>query len=408
MTHLKRNQPLLSVVIPTRNRQEYAISAINSILSNISAPDFELVVQDNSDSRNLQDYIHNRIDNSRLRYNYTPTPLSIVDNFAAGVRLASGKYLCFIGDDDGVNPEIIEATRWVDMSGIDALKPAVSVAYLWPKSGVPSALFTKAAPSGVLTIRPFSGKITRVDPEMEMRKVVRNGGRYLETDIPRLYHGIVKSEVLNKVREKTGGFFGGLSPDIFAAIAVANFAENAVSLDYPLTIPGTCKLSGAGASHRGEHVGHLEDAPHFEYRGAYRWAEIIPRFYSVETIWAETTIAALKALERDDLLRYFDLPLLAADCIAAHPKYKSIILHDMYKSFRITNKNQSVGTSQFCYSLLTGPGWRVFRRAVNRAQIILTGNKVTSVSGVKSIAEATSILSERLRANGKRFADLVV
>jgi len=250
-------------------------------------------------------------------------------------------------------------------------------------------------------------KIEEVNPEMEIRKVVRNGGKYLETDIPKLYHGIVKCEVLNKVYEKIGTFFGGLSPDVFAAIAVASFAKNVVSIDYPLAISGTCKLSGAGASMRGEHVGHLEDAPHFKYRGAYKWAEIIPCFYSVETIWAETTVTALKVLGRDDLLQDFNLHLLAANCIAAHPEYKSIILHDMYKSFRLTNRNQLVGSLQFCYYLLTVPFQRTFKRGINRARIILMGDKVIRIRGVKSMVEATSILSEYLRTNSKRFMDTV-
>ncbi|MCK4296614.1 MAG: glycosyltransferase, partial [Candidatus Marinimicrobia bacterium] len=104
----EEKSPLLSIIIPTRNRQKYAISAITSILS-ISAPDLELVVQDNSDSRDLEEYIRSNVNDTRLRYNYTSTPQSMIDNFDAAIGLASGKYLCLIGDDDGVNPEIIEA-----------------------------------------------------------------------------------------------------------------------------------------------------------------------------------------------------------------------------------------------------------------------------------------------------------
>lgn len=242
------NSSLLSIIVPTRNRQKYAISAITSIL-NIPAPDLELVVQDNSDSRELEDYIRNNISDTRLRYNYTSTPLSFIDNFDVAVRLASGKYLCIIGDDDGVNPEILEATRWADRNDIDALKPTVSVVYLWPELGVPSTFFTKIPLNGLLEINGFSGRVAKHNPEIEMKKVVKNGGlKYLETEIPRLYHGIVKRKCLNKIREKTGSFFGGLSPDIYAAVSIANFAKNVVSIDYPLTIAGVCKSSGSAKS----------------------------------------------------------------------------------------------------------------------------------------------------------------
>ena len=412
MTSSMQNSPLLSIVIPTRNNQKYAISAIISILS-ISAPDLELVVQDNSDSRDLEDHIRNNINDTRLRYNYTSTPLSFIDNCDAAVELASGKYLCLIGDDDGVNPEIIEATRWADMNDIDALKPTVRVSYLWPESGVSSILFTNVSTSGVFTIGPFSGKVIRPDPEVEMRKVVQGGGfKYLETEIPRLYHGIVKRECLNKVHGKIGAFFGGLSPDIFAALAIANFAKNVVSIDYPLTIAGVCKSSGSAQSARGEHVGNLEDAPQFKYRGSYKWADIVPRFYSVETIWADSTVAALKALGRDDILPDFNLPLLAAHCVARHPKYKRIILRDMYNSFRTMNKNQLVGTFQFCYSLLLcRPGRelliKLIPKRIKRILLVLLRSKVTMINDVKDIVEATNTLTDYLRKNKKRFSDFV-
>lgn len=402
-----KNLPLLSIIIPTRNRQKYAISAITSIL-NISAPELELVVQDNSNSNDLKEYIRNNISDTRLRYNYTSTPLSFIDNFDAAVSLASGKYLCLIGDDDGVNPEIIKATHWADMNDIDALKPTVSASYLWPESGVPSTLFAKASISGVFKIRPFSGKVIRPDPEVEMRKVVQSGGlKYLETEIPRLYHGIVKRKCLNEVREKTGAFFGGLSPDIFIALVLANFTKSVVSIDYPLTIAGVCKSSGSADSVTGKHVGNLEDAPHFRYRGNYKWSDIIPRFYSAETIWADSTMAALKTLGRDDLLRDFNLPLLAACCVATHPKYKHIILRDMYNSFRIMNKNQLVGTFQFCYSLLISYASRMTKLISKGIRFILLGSIGTRINDIKDIVEATNILTDYLRKNKKRFSDFV-
>ncbi|MGB3345748.1 MAG: hypothetical protein WBA71_00620 [Candidatus Humimicrobiia bacterium] len=262
--------------------------------------------------------------------------------------------------------------------------------------------------NGVFTIGPFSGKVIRPDPEVELRKVVQSGGfKYLETEIPRLYHGIVKHKCLDKVREKTGAFFGGLSPDIFAALAVANFTKNVISIDYPLTIAGVSKSSGSAQSARGEHLGNLEDAPLFRYRGTYKWAEIIPRFYSVQTIWADSTVAALKALGRDDILQDFNLPLLAAYCVAAHPKYTRIVLRDMYKSFRIMNKNQLVGTFQFCYSLLLGPGWGLIKLIPKGIRLILLGSTGTRINDVKDIVEATNILTDYLRKNKKRFSDFV-
>jgi glycosyltransferase involved in cell wall biosynthesis len=410
MTSSEKNSPLLSIVIPTRNRQKYAISAITSILNNITALDLELVVHDNSDSRDLEEYIRSNINDSRLRYKHLSTPRSMIDNWDAAVRLASGKYLCLIGDDDGVNPEIIEATRWADMNDVDALKPTVRAAYLWPNSGVSSVS------SGVFTLNPFSGKVIRPDPEVEIRKIVRSGGwRYLETEIPRLYHGIVKRKYLDKAREKTGASFGGVSPDIYAAVAIANFTKNVVSIDYPLTIAGVSKSSGSALSARDEEVGSLEDGHHSRYTCAYKstdikWAEIIPRFHNVQTCWANAAVAALKVMGRDDLLRDFNLPLLAAHCVAAHPKYTRIILRDMYKSFRVMNKNQLAGTFQFCYSfLLVIPRKELLIKYIPQRikGILRVLLGMRSINDVKDIVEATDILTDYLRKSKKCFLDCV-
>ena len=65
--------PLLSIVIATRNRLPYAVSAIQSILE-ISDPRLELVVQDNSDVPVLEACGRDSIRDHRFRYRYTPTP----------------------------------------------------------------------------------------------------------------------------------------------------------------------------------------------------------------------------------------------------------------------------------------------------------------------------------------------
>lgn len=386
--------PLLSIVIPTRNRQKYAVSSIESILR-ITDPGLEIVVQDNSDTPELEGLLSQNFQDSRLRYNYTSTPLSFVDNFDAAARLATGEYVCFIGDDDGVNPEIMEATRWAKAKGIDTIKPANSVSYLWPESGVPSTMFTDIPQkTGRLTIRPFSGKIIYPDNELELRKVVRKGGQeYLKTEMPKLYLGIVKRECLDCICENTGAYFGGLSPDIYAAVSIANTAKNSVSIDYPLILSGACPESGSVKSRIGEHAGNLEDAPHFKHRGPYEWADHVPRFYSVPTIWADSTIAALQDIGREDLMGIFNVPFLAASCLWSHPRYKKVILRDLYRALRLSGKSPILGTIQLAFSFLAGPGRLFFNRIVNRLRIILFGKSFfIEIQNINNIVEATDRL----------------
>ena len=71
-------QPLISILIATKNRQKYCLSAVESILS-LSDNNIEVVVQDNSDDKSLQDMLQPFMQDSRMIYRYTPPPFSSID-----------------------------------------------------------------------------------------------------------------------------------------------------------------------------------------------------------------------------------------------------------------------------------------------------------------------------------------
>lgn len=400
--------PLLSIAIPTRNREEYALSSVASILA-INSNDLEVVVQDNSDASDLEDSLRKYTSDLRLRYAHCPTPLSFVGNFNAALELCRGQYVCLIGDDDGVNPEIIEAARWARERGVDALTPSLPASYLWPHSGVGSTLFTRIPQgTGSLAIRTFSGRVIDVVPGVELLKVVRNGGQgFLLTRIPRLYHGIVSKTCLEKIRLRTGSYFGGLSPDIFAAVGVANFAVTAKFVDYPLTLPGACRLSGSIQSLVGGHTGRFEDAPHLRFRGAYQWSSLVPRYYSVPTIWADSTLAALKSLGREDLLTEFSVARLAAQCLSENPSYARLIITDFFRAVHSLGGNSFSATGQLLKALWGGPARSFLRRLENRVQILLKGRRLEMLSGLANIGEATNALGTFLKESGWAFSTCI-
>ncbi len=398
--------PLLSIIIPTRNRQKYAISTITSIL-NIPSPDIELVVQDNSTSGELEEYVRKNLDDKRLVFHYSPEPLSMIDNFEAAVKSSTGRYLCIIGDDDGLNPEIVEATRWAETEGWDAVNPPFNVVYFWPGSLGPDG--SEYDPDeGLLKINPYTGDISYPDPEFELRRLVRDGGlNYFLTGIPKLYHGVVSRKVIARIYEKTGSYFGGLSPDIYIAVAVANYAKKIASVNYPLTILGACEGSATAQSERGEHTGPFRTAPHFRGREQYEWSALVPRFYSVETIWADSIVAALTSVGRDDLLRDFNTPNLAAHCIVQYPKYFPIIIRDLVRYFRMTDKNWGIGMVRFSHQVAT----KIMNDRLNWYHTKISG-RTTPVSTTKTyhnvgdIQEAIDILDRHLNQDSPKFMDL--
>ena len=400
--------PLLSIVIPTRNRIPYAISAIQSILE-ISDPRLELVVQDNSESRALEAWIQINIRDSRLRYSYYGRPLSFVDNFNAAVKSASGEYLCLIGDDDGVNPEIMKAAEWVQRESIDSLSVRTKVNFIWPDAGIPATIFTKVT-GGVLSIFNFRGNIIDTDGEKEMRAFVRDGGiNYLSHNLPKLYHGLVHRGCLETIKKTTGAYFGGLSPDIFVSLAIACVAKRMVMTDYPLTLPGACGVSASiieGVHKRNSK--RLEDAPHFRDRGEYYWSELVPRIYSVETIWADSAVAAFHAMGRDDLVRQLNLPKLAAYCIWANRGVAQPVMRDLFRAMRILRKNIAIGTIQFAWRyllLIKGLGVKFVNRAWNRFLMIIGMRVICRIDGLENMVEASHALTRFLTENGYSFSD---
>ena len=92
----------ISLVVPTRERAEYLGSCLDTALR-VEDPDFEIVVSDNHSQDATAEVVAARSD-PRLRYTRTPARCSMRQNFEHALATASGDYLVFVGDDDGVLP----------------------------------------------------------------------------------------------------------------------------------------------------------------------------------------------------------------------------------------------------------------------------------------------------------------
>ncbi len=393
--------PLFSIVIATKNRIPYAMDVIRTILK-LPDSDLELIIQDNSDTTELKTYVETQVADSRLRYNYTPPPFSPIDNFNSAIAMATGEYVCLIGDDDGVNPEIMTAVRWAKKNGLDALTPKVCATYLWP--GVTLSSITGVVAPGTMTVNSFSGILRFPNVSAKLRCLMQNGAQeYLKTDLPRIYHGIVKRDCMEQVNRFTGHYFGGLSPDIYAVVALSTIIHRTAAIDYPLTIAGVCPASASAGSSTGVHVGNLVDAPHFRDRPPYEWSDLVPRFNSVWTIWADAAIAAARDLGRDDLIDNFNIEMLAAYCVCAHPGYRHIVFRDMYSALRRRGTGPVLGTIRFLRSVLLGPGCHFCSRVAHRLIARMRCIKPHRVTGVPSISVAIEQLVAMLTHRGCSF-----
>jgi len=393
----EKNAPLLSIIIPTRNRQKYAISAITSIL-NIPAPDLELVVQDNSDNDDLERLLSSRVRDPRLCYNHTRGRLNIMQNFDRAMEMATGEYVCFIGDDDGVNPEIVDAVEWAKAQGLDAILPTQLAVYYWPDVRF---RYYGAAFSGVLNIKPFTGRILFPDIEAEMKRCARIAGRELG-NLPRVYYGIVKRECMKRVKDKAATYFPGPSPDLANAVAVANYVERMCVVDYPLFVTGISGGSGGGLGARKMNVGRLEDQVYLPKHYVNDWSNLVPKFHSGQTTWGESVVQALKAVGREELLRDFNIPLLHAMCAVFNPSYFSVTTRSFYHALRATKRSYLLGTIKFFYSCFYTWGLR-FKFLSRNLLALLLGVGPHTIKEVGNIEDAANALTEYLKTTGKQF-----
>lgn len=337
---MNQNKPLLSVAIPTKNRQYYCIEVIKHILS-YDNENFELVIQDNSDDRTIEEFV-STIEDKRLKYVYTDEAISSVENMSRSIGLTSGEYVCMIGDDDTILPTIFEYAKYMKENDIDSISPGYIPEYFWPNS--------ETGNSGTLKIikTRFSSEYQEIEPMKQLEKLFKNGIiNYSSYNLPRVYHGLIKKEVLDKIYNQVGGYFAGLSPDIYSTVALSSLVQNHFLVKGTFTIAGVCPQSTTSQSRLGGHKGELHSAPHLKNNSNYKWDVLIPKYYSVETIWAETAITAARDFKLNHIISSFDINKFTLHSFYNNKDIKDIVIREskninfwiIYNSYIIYLKN---------------------------------------------------------------------
>ena len=348
--------PIVSIVIPTRNRHYYLTRLIHTLLQ-MEAEDFEVVVHDNSDENSEYLQACGSIEDQRLRYYFNPTRISISENYEQGLSLARGSFVCMIGDDDAVTESIIDLARWMGASGIEAAA-TVYPTYLWP--GVGSVL-DRAQARGILRLPRYTGSLEYINASSALDAVLASGGISLG-DLPSVYAGVISKRVLDKLKARVGTYFPGPSPDMANAVGVSAFVDFFVKVSVPIYVAGACPKSGSAEGARHGHVGEVADKAFLAADTVAKWPPEVPFFFSGPTIWAASLISALEATGRGDLRTKLRLDRLYAACTVFHPDYRARVDH-----LRLKNPES---VSSFSYFLATCWVWwqRVKARVSNLVQ----------------------------------------
>lgn len=215
--------PLISVVIPTKERCETLKYVLETAL-NQSSDDYEIVVSDNFSQDDTKKVVESFAD-PKIKYLNTGRRLGMCDNWEYALNHASGRYIIFIGDDDGLMPNAVTKLRSFINEWPSLVYYWRAHGYIWPiKDEKPKIwLISERKPPHQIDLR----RLTRFS--------INWGGSRLYT-LPMVYHSAIAKSILDDIRRKTGRVFHTKVPDIFTAFAIPAFTDSAISVGEALSV----------------------------------------------------------------------------------------------------------------------------------------------------------------------------
>ena len=279
----------LSIIIPTRNRQKYAANVVNNLIRH--APNSQIIVNDNSDDDSLSNML-TCIDSKNLLYSYFPENMSVIENFENALFKADGEYVTIIGDDDYVGPNIEEIIDQAIKQDIDSisLKKNKAIHYFWPDCV--SKNWRNIGGKFFFSDFTSNAKKLSIDSEISLVQSRLGSG---PLGLPRIYMGIVSMKLIRKIVKKHGSIFGGISPDVYSSFLIAMECQNPIVYDFPFIIPGACPESTSAARANKSDIGSgTVSINHLSRFKNINWDPRVPEVYTPITVWALTTIQALK------------------------------------------------------------------------------------------------------------------
>jgi hypothetical protein len=284
--------PLLSIHIPTKNRYDTLVPVVDSILELIDDPRIEVVVQDNSPINAAAGPSILASPDARLSYEHRPVSVPVIDNTIRAIERAQGTYLLFIGDDDVVAPDVLRDVERLERSGLTCL--SYTNAYYWWNSVEFHHRDRYRHPCALWLPIGADGRVEVLSSEENRRMVLANGAASYYR-LPRLYHGLVHRSVLEEIRERTGTYLPGTSPDLTLALSISLVVDEYLYANHPSTVFGASRNSGGGRTVARSHHGRIEDQAHLPAGIAERWSKDLPPYWSEYTVYPQTAMEVLQA-----------------------------------------------------------------------------------------------------------------
>lgn len=328
---------LLSIVIPTKNRYQYLNILLESLVK-FESNEFEVVIQDNSDDN--QDFLKflYQINDVRLKYFYNNSIMDAVTNCDLAFLHAKGRYICFIGDDDGVLPQLVTFINWMERNNIESACFKVGN-YQWPDM---LYKYYSDKMAGLLTFDTEELILENLNIKEEYNKLFTLGAQIFP-NIPKAYHAVVSKKCLDALYDKTGTYFPGPVPDMANAVGLKEFVNSHIYISLPFVISGQGGKSMSGKGAMKKHHGKIEDEKSLPIDTIKNWSKEIPRFWSGPTIWAEATLKALEKTGQLHEKNRFNFAYMYASCLSFNTQY-------FLEIFRALNNSFSFGKRVYIYT----------------------------------------------------------
>lgn len=233
--------PFLTICVPSRNRQRYFKETIAFLLESPRA-DVDFVFADNSDDAGIMDGFMSGICDRRVTYLPSPCEtLSMKDNWERCLEAARGDWISVIGDDDLIEPDLIDALKIAI-----ALKPGLE-AFGWS-----SLKYDWATPGAA--IRNVTVPLETTFHDMPQPLLFRRAFRWDDAGVTltcgfSVYHSAISRDLLDRVKARFGGrYFEHPTLDYDNALKNVALGRNFVYCRRPLSIFGNCPESNTSAA----------------------------------------------------------------------------------------------------------------------------------------------------------------
>jgi glycosyltransferase involved in cell wall biosynthesis len=239
---------MFSVVIPTRARPDTLRHALKTVVAQ-DDQDLEIIVHESGDDPATASVLA-EFDDPRLRSFKTGKPVPMTENWERALRCATGEYVFFLGDDDGLLPQACTIVRRILERHSAELLSWQPAQYFWPD------YFETDERDRMSSIHGSDLECTLKSSRATLHSTYRFRQYYIE--LPMLYNSFVARTVIERIYVSRGRYFAGSMPDVVSGVINLCYSSQYLRCNRPLSLSGVSRHSTGHVFFRGKPESHFD------------------------------------------------------------------------------------------------------------------------------------------------------